>query len=111
MRHNVDNTGFRESCDSHRGSHVVGEHEERRAVRDEARAVEGDAVADSSHAVFPDTEPEVSSFGCSVLEVSEGFEECHVGRCEVGATAEETGEGFGESVETLLREVSGGVTW
>ena len=72
-RHDEDGTGLGERGDAHGATHVIGEDEEGRAVRDDTRGVELHAIGDGAHTVLADAEANVALSRGVLLEVTNCF--------------------------------------
>ena len=97
--HDEDGTGLGESRNTHGATHVIGEDEEGRAVRDDTRGVQLHAVGDGAHTVLTDTEANVALGRSILLEVTELLHQRHVGRGEIRGTTHETRDGATQSVK------------
>ena len=92
--------------DPHRAAHVVAEDEERAAHREDA-AMGRHPVHDSAHAVLADAEMDEAAFGRRAGERADTLDGRTGVASEVGAAADQFGDGGDERVEALAARGSG----
>ena len=105
--HDVDGAGARQGGDSHRGSGVIGEDKEGRAIGDETRRVQRNTVGDSRHTVFTNAISDIAFRRRVLLEVTKLLHQGHVGRSKIGGTANKARNGTTQSVQGSLGVNSG----
>ncbi len=102
VREHIDRALLHQRREPQRAAHVVGEREERRAVRDDA-AVQRHAVQDAGHAVLADAEVQVPARAVEARERARLVDE-GLGRArEIGRAAPQLRQVRGQRVEHLAR--------
>ena len=96
-----------EGGDANGAAAVVGEDEECGAAGAE-EAIIGEAVEDATHAVFADTEADVAAVAIGGIEVFGGGDVVERGAVEIGASADEIGDGVGDGLEDIASCFAGG---
>jgi len=96
-----------ESGDANGAAAVVGEDEESGAAGAEESII-GEAVEDAAHAVFADAEADIATVAIGGIEVFGGGDVIEGGAIEIGAAADEIGDGVGDGLEDIASGFAGG---
>ena len=107
VREHVDGREMGEGRQPDSRAHVVGEDQERSAIREDA-TVGGKTVQYPTHRVLAHPEVQVAGAVRSGLEVAQAGEIGVVGRSEVGGAAQESRHHRREGIEGLARRGPGG---